>query len=265
MGVARRIINRIYADYLMPSRINEYRSILTNALEQGYLFITMNEFQKLVRTGALLKDQKYFINRHDIDTGLNFTHEFFAVEKELGIKSTYYFRLSTLDFDLMKEIEAFGSEASYHFEELATYAKKQRIKSKDDILKSLPQIRDEFRDNYLLIQKATGNALKTLASHGDFANRILGLTNSIVIDDQIKTALGIDAEVYETDLIGQCEMYISDDDYPALFKPMHPDQALKNDPKVIQMLTHPRHWKRDLISNTKENITRIKEGLLYGA
>lgn len=264
MGLLKNIANRIYADYFMSSRINEYKSILKLALDKGYEFVTLAEYQELLRNNKLKKDQKYFINRHDIDTGLSFTKEFFRVEQEFGLKASYYFRLSTLDLKMMQEIEASGSEASYHFEEIATYAKKHKLKKKEEVLDHLTEIRSEFKKNFVAIKTATGNKMSTVASHGDFANRLLGMTNSIIIDEALREELKIDAETYDQDLLDACEVYISDDDYPRHFKPLKPQEALENEPQVIQMLTHPRHWKRDLISNTKENITRIMEGFRYG-
>ncbi len=33
--------------------------------------------------------------------------------------------------------------------------------------------------------------------------------------------------------------------------------------RVIYMLTHPRHWKNNRKVNTKDNIKRIYEGILW--
>mgnify|MGYP006145381963 CR=1 FL=1 len=62
------------------------------------------------------------VHRHDIDTDLPTARRMFALEQKHGVRASYYFRLSTLDFGLMRDIERYGSEASYHYEEIATYA-----------------------------------------------------------------------------------------------------------------------------------------------
>lgn len=37
--------NRIYADYFMKNRFEEYKNILENFLENGYKFITIDEYR----------------------------------------------------------------------------------------------------------------------------------------------------------------------------------------------------------------------------
>ena len=123
MGKLEVIKNRIYGDYFMPSRLDEYEKVIKNLSEVGYEHITLRDYNHKLKNGTLA-NKKYFINRHDIDTDVKTAKEFFKREKKYNVKATYYFRLSTLDFDFMQEIEEYGSEASYHFEELATMQKK---------------------------------------------------------------------------------------------------------------------------------------------
>ena len=40
-------------------------------------------------------------------------------------------------------------------------------------------------------------------------------------------------------------------------------KGIKNDEKVIMILTHPRNWKVDIIANTQENLRRIIQGVAY--
>jgi len=118
----KTIIKRLYSDYFMQSRLGEYEKIISKLKNIGYQQITVKEYKNLLDNKNL--KGKYLINRHDIDTDVLTAKAFFEIEKKYKVKATYYFRLSTLDFDFMKELEEYGSEASYHFEEIATFAKK---------------------------------------------------------------------------------------------------------------------------------------------
>ncbi len=95
----------------------------------------------------------------------------------------------------MKEIENYGSEASYHFEEIATFAKRNCIKSKEKLLKNIEKIKEEFQKNFLYIEKNLDKKLETICSHGDFINRKLGITNNEITKDlSLRKKLGILAE-----------------------------------------------------------------------
>ncbi len=67
--------------------------------------------------------------RHDVDTDPGTAAAMWDIERELGVESSYFFRLSTLAPALMADIAAGGSEASYHYEEVATVAKRRRLRT----------------------------------------------------------------------------------------------------------------------------------------
>lgn len=263
MGKLKVIINRIYSDYLMPSRLDEYENIIKETLDDGYIHLTLKEYCKILRNNSLQKDKKYFINRHDIDTDLSTAKEFFKIEKKYGVKATYYFRLSTLDFDFMKEIEEYGSEASYHFEEIAQYAKDNHIKSRDELLERMDEIRDIFQGNFKKIESSLEYKIETVCSHGDFVNRKLQIVNNeITKDKHLKSKLGIICETYDTDIIKSFDIYISDRPYPIFYAPQPIFDYIGTKNKIY-MLTHPRQWRTSIVINTIDNIKRIYELLKW--
>jgi len=212
------IKNRIYSDYLMPSRLGEYETLLKILNENGYQSISIRDYKKLLDSNNL--DGKYFINRHDIDIDVATAKEFFRIEKKYDAKASYYFRLSTLDYKFMKEIEKYGSEASYYFEEIATFAKEKHIKSKQEILDRIDEIRGIFKQNFLMIEKEASIKLSTVCSHGDFANRALQIVNNeITKDDNLRRELGIICETYDKELMNSFNMYVADRPYPVFYTP----------------------------------------------
>ena len=115
---------------MLPNRLGEYEKLNRQIQEQGYIFkTTLDFFNDAVR---LHKTQtKVFIHRHDIDTDAKTARRFFESEQKLGIKTSYYFRLNTIDIGLMKKIAAADHEVGYHYEELAQYCKDHKIKTQD--------------------------------------------------------------------------------------------------------------------------------------
>lgn len=241
----------------------EYQRLLEKSLRLGYKHLSVIDFFHRLEAGTISKGDRYFIHRHDIDTDVRTTKKMFSIEKSLGIKATYYFRLSTLDYALMKEIGEYGSEASYHFEELASYCKMNHIKSKKEVLENLDEIKSIFKRNVEEIEKEVSIKIQSIASHGDFVNRELDVINNVVTDDlSLRKELGIVCETYDSILMDSFDLYISDKPYPVYYSPISPFQALKDPDKnsVICMTSHPRQWETNWLVNTADNIGRLIEG-----
>ncbi|MGZ5178457.1 MAG: hypothetical protein ACXWCW_30395, partial [Burkholderiales bacterium] len=145
-------LNRIYSDYLMPSRLREYEALLVKATEAGYQQLSVRAFFRTAQqtdgnTGKAL------VHRHDIDSDLRTARKMFSLELKHGVRASYYFRLSTLDFGFMRDIEAAGSEASYHYEEVASYAKRHHLRSAEQVRQHFPEIRELFVRNLTRISE----------------------------------------------------------------------------------------------------------------
>jgi hypothetical protein len=255
------MLRRLYCDYLMPSRLATYEEVVHAAHEAGYTQTSVREYFDLVREGRGLPE-KVLVHRHDIDTDLRTTRKLFDIEKKYGIKSSFYFRLSTLDFNLMREIEEYGSEASYHYEELATYAKKNKIKDPAALRNRLPEIRSNFIANFKRIEQRLGKKMRTVASHGDFANRRLKVNNTEILEDQqLREDCGIGCEAYDRALLEHIDIYIADRPAPQYYHPTPPSSALRVHRRIC-LVTHPRQVETNWKENTKDNLFRFYEGLV---
>jgi hypothetical protein len=256
------LLSRFYCDYLMPSQLDSYEGLVRAASVVGYAQISVRLFHDMVSKGESLPD-KVIVHRHDIDTDLRTTRKLFEIEKKHGIKSSFYFRLSTLDIKLMREIEAYGSEASYHYEELATYAKKSKIRDATALRDRLPEIRSDFVTNFSRIEERLGRKLRTVAGHGDFANRKLKVNNTEIFADQtLRQRCGIEVETYDRTLMENFDIYITDRPAPQFYYPSSPLEALGRH-RRIYLLTHPRQVETNWKANTKENLCRLFEELTW--
>lgn len=106
----------------MDFTLQTYRRLLHVFLETGYYFMTFEDYCKLVQTGITsVWPRKYVILRHDVDELANNALKFARIEKELGIKATYYFRIVDQSNrpDVIREITRLGHEIVYHYEDLA--------------------------------------------------------------------------------------------------------------------------------------------------
>ena len=259
----KTFFNRFYSDYAMPSRLALHEDFVRTALRQGYAQTSVRSYFNALQNRGSLNAEKFIVHRHDIDTDLRTTRKLFEIEKKYNITSSFYFRLSTLDIGLMQEIEDYGSEASYHYEELATFAKQNKLTDPARVIERLPAIREIFFDNFHRIEMRCGRKLTTVASHGDFANRRLKLNNTEILKDpQLRARCGIVCESYDRALLDNIDLYIADRPHPTYFHPSSPFDALGQYPRIC-LLTHPRQWETNWVENTKDNLFRLYEGLTW--
>lgn len=249
------ILERIYVDFIMPQRFNEYRRVLKYALNKGYHLTSMIDYYNNYYNKT--DDKKIIILRHDIDDDLRGTKKFLEIEKELKIKSSYYFRLNTLDSKIANEIINCGSEVGYHYEELATYCKKNKIKHKNSLNnKDINNIYEMFKDN--VKNKFKNYDIKTISSHGDFYNREIGIPNQYIFNFCKYDDLGILLETYNKDLLNSFNSYISDDRYRPFWRNnVSIYDSINNNNKRILLLTHPGNWDCNKLENLKNNIRRL--------
>jgi hypothetical protein len=260
----RRIWERIYGDFLMPSRLGTYRALLETALGAGYAIVSVERFWELIGADAVDPARRYLVLRHDIDTGPRTAGAMWRIERSLGIAGSYYFRLLTLDLGLMAEIAAAGGEASYHYEELATVAKRHHLRTRADALAHLPEAQDRFRRNLARLRALTGLPMRVVAAHGDFVNRKLGLINcAILADPEFRVEVGIELETYDEAFMSHVTSRHADLTSRPYWTPSDPLAAIERAEPVVYLLVHPRGWNVERTANFRANALRAWEGLIY--
>ena len=238
----------------MPSRIAVYEKLLTTFQNNKYKFLMIKDYKKEIDN-----NKKCIFIRHDIDTDVNIAREMFLIEKKLNIKATYYFRLETFHADLVKEILDYGSEVGYHYEELATFVKQNKIFTEEDIKKNISNIQSLFINNIQGLEKIYNFKIYSIASHGDFINRKLGITNKIIYDEKLRKKLNL-IEAYDVD--DYVDFRTSDTMYPKFFKE-DPYLAISKKAKKVLLLIHTRYYKRNPKERFKLDIKRLIDGIKY--
>ena len=105
--------------------------------------------------------------------------------------------------------------------------------------------------------------MRTVASHGDFANRRLELNNTAILDDpQLREDCGIGCEAYDRVLLDHIDIYIADRPAPQRYYPISPLDAIPAQRRIC-LVTHPRQVETNWIENTKDNLFRFFEGMTW--
>lgn len=257
----RVLFNRIYNDYLMGSRLTELESLLLAVRSRGYEIVSLRRFYELMTRSNGLHRGKYLVLRHDIDTDKHTARLFWELERKHAIYGSFYFRLSTVDADLMHEIEAAGAEAGYHFEEIAIVLKKGRKKyTRNELFAESASL---FSENIAKLRGLTGLPISGVASHGDFVNRKIGIINNEFLDTDLRAKCGILFEAYDAEIVSKIDIRISDRMYPVFWSPEPPELSVIRGDQVIQLLIHPRQWYSAPWINTLDNVCRLIDGMKY--
>ncbi len=251
-----KIKNRLYNDFFRPSKEKEYEIILNAARDCGYEFHTVLSFEDVIVRG-IDSSKKYLILRRDIDTAdSKILRKMLNLEKKYGARATYYFRWNTIDVPLMQDIAEAGGEASYHFEEIATYCYKHRIRTKEKMLKHIEEIKDLFIVQFSKFKKKTGQPCLTIASHGDYVNTKFKYQNKELIDERVRKVCGIMREAYDSEHMNLLTCRVADQAEMERFTPKAIAAIERGEP-VIELLTHPRQWNSPVWINLKEEINRF--------
>lgn len=94
----------------------EYKNLLSSFLERGFIFKSFEKFS--------VKDNCQVILRHDVDFSVDMAVQMGAIEKDLGVCSTFYFLLGSDSYNLLsqknsksvKSIIEMGHSVGLHFD-----------------------------------------------------------------------------------------------------------------------------------------------------
>lgn len=248
------MLKRIYNDYIMPNRYNEYEKFLKMFLDSGFSYICVKDYKKMENN-----NKKYIIIRHDIDSDLKIAKKMFEIEKKLGIKSTYYFRKCTINKEFMKQIESFGSEVGYHYEEVAQFCKDNKKIDGKFVENNWKTIKEKMIENIKSFQKENDVKLYSIASHGEWVNRQINISNKTLYTEDMKNKLQL-IEAYDIEYL--LDYRTADSIYPKCWK-QDPKEAIEQNNKKVLVLVHPRWWNKAPLIRLKLDCKRILEGVKY--
>lgn len=221
---------------LKNNRLDMYKYYINSAINNGYELLPVVEFYERRNEPG-----KHLVLRHDVDYKSISTRKMFEAEKKLGVRSTYYFRQSTYDEKLVREMEECGFEVGFHYETIADYIKENNPEAieQTDIEKCKERLKQEISDN-----KKKYN-LKSICSHGAPENTRLNISNNVLVENANYEDFGIILEAYDKEMYEHVNVHIMDENIRhgcGFAYKDNPIDAINNQSRNIVFLAHPNHW-----------------------
>ena len=110
-----------FRKHLTDFTLYQYRHLLESLLQQGYQFLTFEQYCEQKSIASSPDRPKYILLRHDVDLKAANSLATAQIEHELGIRATYYFRVvpQSNQPDIIRAIAALDHEIGYHYEDMA--------------------------------------------------------------------------------------------------------------------------------------------------
>ena len=217
-----------------------YEDYIRYAQDNGYEIISLEQFYQLPNR----RNGKHFILRHDIDWQGISTRKLYLAEKEMQVTSTMYFRFSTIDNNLIRELITNRFNVGFHFETIADYAMENSIDDKSKI--NLGVVRERFIRETQRFEEITGCKVRSVCSHGHPVNKQLGISNNAITENFDLTKWGILFEAYEQKMYrDDIDCHILDGgilkNYGFQYKD-NPYDAIDKGYQNIVFVSHPHNW-----------------------
>jgi hypothetical protein len=169
---------------LSRSRWGEYRRFLGLALGQGYAVLSLEAWLADPRLAA---DRPRILLRHDVDQHPRSALKMAAIEADLGVHSTWYFRWRTALPRAVEAIRSQGHAVGLHYETLTRELLRRGL-GPAEAETLLPEAREQLRDELAAFAERFG-PVRSACPHGD--TRMPGVHNGSLLLGEDWSSFGL--------------------------------------------------------------------------
>ncbi|HEV3071623.1 MAG TPA: hypothetical protein VGY76_09415 [Solirubrobacteraceae bacterium] len=159
---------------LSRARWAEYRDLLRIALGQGYAVLSLEAW---LEDPTLAAEEPRLLVRHDVDQHPASALRMAAIERELGVHSTWYFRWRTAIPRVVEAIAAEGHAVGLHYETLTRELLRRGLGA-EQAQALIPQARELLRAELGAFAQRYG-PVRSACPHGD--TRMPGVHNGALL------------------------------------------------------------------------------------
>jgi hypothetical protein len=215
---------------LAPGRFRDYRSLLRLALSHDYQVVSLERF--LADGGP--QAPRVLILRHDVDQHPASALRMARIERDLGLRSTWYLRWRTADPQVIDGLRAAGGEIGLHYE---TLTRRTLTGESTDLDSCRAELREEIASFAALF-----GPLRSVCAHGD--TRAPGVRNLQLLEGQDLSTFGVRWDANLSIRAHRLAVWLTDRSAPdgAWIDGLDPRALLRRGASPIQCLAHPNNW-----------------------
>jgi hypothetical protein len=169
---------------LSAPRWSEYRKFLRIALEQDYALLSLESW---LENPTSVSGRPLLLLRHDVDQHPRSALRMAAIESDIGVLSTWYFRWRTADSETIATIRDAGHAVGLHYETLTRELLRRGLGA-SDAPGLVPQTRELLRKEIAAFADRHGPA-RSACPHGD--TRVPGVHNGVLLLGEDWSSYGI--------------------------------------------------------------------------
>lgn len=218
------------------SRWGEYASFLATALEHGYTIVALEEWVG----GGCDSGGRTMILRHDVDQAPGSALRMLAVEAEMGVRATWYFRWRTAHPLVIERVRESGGGVGLHYESLTRLALEGAAGgvAADSLLE---QAREALKSEIETFALRFG-ASRSACPHGD--SRIPAVRNATLLRGQDCVAYGIEFDGNEVMRGRRLGHWLTDRSAAegGWAAGLTASEALRRGVSPVLCVVHPNNW-----------------------
>jgi ubiquinone/menaquinone biosynthesis C-methylase UbiE len=214
---------------LARARWREYEELLEAALAAGYRIVGVEDWLD----GAAGHGERTLILRHDVDQHPRSALSMAAIEREVGVRSTWYFRWRTADPSVIARLRADGFQVGLHYETLTRAALENGS--------ARTPSRKELACEVAAFQRIHG-PIRSIAPHGD--SRLPQVNNGELTRESGTGGLWVEFDGNEAMAQRRPAVWLTDRSSPegGWADGFDPHRLLEQGETPILCLTHPNNW-----------------------
>jgi 2-polyprenyl-3-methyl-5-hydroxy-6-metoxy-1,4-benzoquinol methylase len=228
---------RPFSRTVSRARWSEYRKLLQAAGERGYELLSLEDWLLDHRAPS----GPTIILRHDVDQHPRSALPILAIERELGIRSTWYFRWRTASAPIIEAVRAAGGHVGLHYETLTRLVRDRGLTASDVDRELIFEARELLRREIDAFMAIFG-PIRTICPHGD--SRVPGVSNQVLLEGQESTHFGIALDGNDAVNRFPLSLWLTDrSTAEGRWKDgLDPHQVLADGVSPILLVIHPNNW-----------------------